>query len=57
MERVDISLLGRDYSLACPPSEKARLLDAVKLVDQRMQTIKTHRCYGRHSDRQRVFIC
>lgn len=33
MERVDISLLGRDYSLACPPSEKARLLEAVKLVD------------------------
>jgi len=40
MERVDISLLGRDYSLACPPSERDALLAAVKLVDQRMQAAK-----------------
>ena len=53
MERVDISLLGRDYSLACPPSEKTRLLDAVKLVDQRMQTIKAS---GRVSGSERIAV-
>lgn len=41
MERVDISILGRDYSLACQPSERDGLLAAVRLVDQRMQTVKT----------------
>ncbi len=40
MERVDIAILGRDYSLACPPEEKAALLSAVRLVDQRMLAIK-----------------
>lgn len=40
MERVDVSILGRDYSLACPPAEKPALLAAVNLVDQRMQTVK-----------------
>lgn len=53
MERVDISLLGRDYSLACPPSEKARLLEAVKLVDQRMQSIKGS---GRVSGNERIAV-
>lgn len=40
MERVDVSILGRDYSLACPPQEKDALLAAVRQVDQRMLTIK-----------------
>lgn len=40
MERVDVSILGRDYSLACPPKEKAALLAAVRQVDQRMLAIK-----------------
>lgn len=40
MERVDVSILGRDYSLACPPAEKAALLSAVRHVDQRMLAIK-----------------
>ncbi|GAA0225712.1 cell division protein ZapA [Castellaniella daejeonensis] len=40
MERVDVTILGRDYSLACPPEEKAALLSAVRLVDQRMLAIK-----------------
>ncbi|HRL20733.1 cell division protein ZapA [Alcaligenes sp. SDU_A2] len=53
MERVDISLLGRDYSLACPTPEKAKLLDAVKLVDQRMQSIKGS---GRVSGNERIAV-
>ena len=40
MERVDVSILGRDYSLACLPNEKEALLSAVRLVDQRMLAIK-----------------
>uniref|UniRef100_UPI00333E501C cell division protein ZapA n=1 Tax=Castellaniella defragrans TaxID=75697 RepID=UPI00333E501C len=40
MERVDVSILGRDYSLACSSSEKDALLAAVRLVDQRMLAIK-----------------
>ncbi|MCZ4331033.1 cell division protein ZapA [Castellaniella denitrificans] len=40
MERVDVAILGRDYSLACPPEEKDALLAAVRLVDQRMLAIK-----------------
>ena len=40
MERVDVAILGRDYSLACPPEEKPALLAAVRLVDQRMLAIK-----------------
>lgn len=40
MERVDVSILGRDYSLACPLHEKDALLAAVRQVDQRMLAIK-----------------
>ncbi len=40
MERIDVAILGRDYSLACPPEEKDALLAAVRLVDQRMLAIK-----------------
>ena len=40
MERVDVSILGREYSLACLPAEKEALLSAVHLVDQRMLAIK-----------------
>ncbi|MGE4370638.1 MAG: cell division protein ZapA [Burkholderiaceae bacterium] len=41
MERVDVSILGRDYSLACQPSEKAALTEAIALVDERMRGIKS----------------
>ena len=34
MERVDISILGREYSLACAPEEKASLMEAVQHVSQ-----------------------
>ena len=40
MERIDVSILGRDYSLACAPDEKEALLAAVRLVDQRMLGVK-----------------
>lgn len=40
MERIDVSILGRDYSLACPPEQKEALTAAVRHVDQRMKGVK-----------------
>ncbi len=40
MEQLDVKILDRDYKLAVNPEEKARLLDAVKMVDERMRTIR-----------------
>lgn len=40
MERVDVSILGHDYSLACSKDEKPALLDAVRYVDQSMLRVK-----------------
>ena len=34
MERVDISILGRDYSLVCPPEENQALTTAAQHVSQ-----------------------
>ena len=53
MERVDISLLGRDYSLACLPSERESLLAAVRMVDQRMLTIKNS---GKIAGNERIAV-
>ncbi|HBT31325.1 MAG TPA: cell division protein ZapA [Pusillimonas sp.] len=53
MERVDISILGREYSLACEPAEKQALLEAVKLVDQRMLTVKSS---GKISSNERIAV-
>lgn len=53
MERLDITLLGRDYTLACPPSEKAKLLEAIQHVDQHMQRIKEA---GRTSGNERIAV-
>lgn len=53
MERVDVSILGRDYSLACSPSEKDDLLSAVRFVDQRMLAIKGS---GKISSNERIAV-
>lgn len=53
MERVDVSILGHDYSLACEASEKPALLEAVKLVDQRMLTVKSS---GKISSNERIAV-
>jgi len=34
MERVDVSILGREYSLSCPAEEKPALTAAVQHVSQ-----------------------
>jgi|SRR5690625_2639645 len=40
MERIEISILDRDYLLACRPSEKDRLSAAAELIKERTQAIK-----------------
>ncbi|NYT37752.1 cell division protein ZapA [Allopusillimonas soli] len=53
MERIDVSILGRDYSLACPADEKEALLAAVRLVDQRMLGVKGS---GKISSNERIAV-
>lgn len=53
MERVDVSILGRDYSLACLPNEKDALLAAVRLVDQRMLGVKSS---GKVTGNERIAV-
>jgi cell division protein ZapA len=46
MVTLDVSLLGRDYKVACKEGEEAELRDAVLFLDRRMREIrengKTH---------------
>jgi cell division protein ZapA (FtsZ GTPase activity inhibitor) len=37
---LDVSLLGRNYKVACKESERSDLLDAVALLDRRMREIR-----------------
>ena len=53
MERIDVSILGRDYSLACAADEKEALLAAVRLVDQRMLAVKGS---GKVSSNERIAV-
>ena len=36
---LDITLLGKEYRVACPPEERAALLAAVAYVDEKMHDI------------------
>ena len=40
MEQIDVRILDRDYRLAVPAEEKDRLLDAVRVVDEKMRSIR-----------------
>ncbi|HXU54345.1 MAG TPA: cell division protein ZapA [Casimicrobiaceae bacterium] len=37
---LDVSILGRDYRIACKESERAELLQAVTFLDRRMREIR-----------------
>jgi cell division protein ZapA len=37
---LDVSLLGRDYRIACAESERAELDEAIALLDRRMREIR-----------------
>lgn len=40
MVTLDVSLLGRDFKVACKEAERAELTDAVALLDRRMREIR-----------------
>jgi len=40
MVTLDVSLLGRDYKIACKPGEEAELREAVAFLDRRMRDIR-----------------
>ena len=40
MEQIDVRILDRDYRLAVPADEKDKLLEAVRVVDERMRSIR-----------------
>ncbi|CAM3815815.1 cell division protein ZapA [Bordetella genomosp. 9] len=53
MERVDVNILGREYSMACSAEEKPTLLAAVRHVDQLMQRIQGT---GKVSSNERIAV-
>jgi len=53
MERLDVTILGREYSMACAPSEKPALLAAVRHVDQLMLRIAGS---GKVSSNERIAV-
>jgi len=40
MDQIDVRILDRDYRLAVPGDEKADLIEAVQVVDQKMRAIR-----------------
>jgi cell division protein ZapA len=38
--QLDVSILGRDYRIACKPQERDALLEAVAYLDARMREIR-----------------
>jgi len=40
MENLSVSILGREYRVACTPDEKDSLLKSAELVDAKMQAIR-----------------
>jgi cell division protein ZapA len=53
MEQIEAKILDRDYKLAVSPEDKPRLLQAVRLVDDRMRAIREA---GRVSSLDRVAV-
>jgi cell division protein ZapA len=39
-QQVDISLLGHDYQVACPPGQQGKRIEASQLLDARMREIQ-----------------
>jgi cell division protein ZapA len=39
-DQLSLLILGREYRIACPVSERAELIACAKYVDQKMQTIQ-----------------
>ncbi|MEO7760829.1 MAG: cell division protein ZapA [Casimicrobiaceae bacterium] len=50
---LDVSIMGREYRVACKPDEKQELLDAVAYVDKQMRTIRDA---GKQNNAERVAV-
>jgi cell division protein ZapA len=53
MDQIDVKILGRDYKLAVQSEERNNLLDAVKIVDEKMRAIRDA---GRVSGLDRIAV-
>ena len=53
MEQIDVRILDRDYRLAVPADEKDRLIEAVRVVDEKMRSIRDA---GRVSGMDRIAV-
>lgn len=53
MVTLDVSLLGRDFKVACKETERAELTDAVALLDRRMREIRET---GKISGAERIAV-
>ncbi|WP_410499811.1 cell division protein ZapA [Chitinibacter sp. S2-10] len=42
IKQLDVSIMGREFRVACPENEEATLLQAVQLLDGRMNDIRNH---------------
>lgn len=50
---LDVSIMGRSFKVACPPEDRAGLLDAVDYLDRKMQEIKDS---GKVTNLERIAI-
>jgi cell division protein ZapA len=39
---LDVSIMGREYRVACPPNQEKELLEAVVYLDRKMREIREH---------------
>ncbi|HYF59544.1 MAG TPA: cell division protein ZapA [Burkholderiaceae bacterium] len=53
MDQIDVRILDRDYRLAVAPEDKARLLEAVRIVGERMSSVRDA---GRVSGVERIAV-
>ena len=40
IKQLDVNIMGREFRLACPAQEEASLLQAVAMLDEKMQEIR-----------------
>ena len=50
---LDVTIMGRAFKVACPPEERASLLEAVDYLDRKMQEIKES---GKVANLERIAI-
>ncbi len=46
MDTVTVQILGKEYKLSCPPNERDELMQAARLVDERMKSLKNDGMIG-----------